>query len=106
MPTPAEAAQDTASADQQAPIEPEVAPPPQAKEASWDDLVTTGLSFLDRLSQALSDTPARTGKGPATPAMHVETDAQTGQSYLKLPLPAKDVLRGFAGLLTELAKRL
>jgi len=106
MPTPAEAAADTASADQQAPIEPEVAPPAQAKETSWDNLVTTGLSFLDKLSQALKETPAAPGKGPARPAMQVQTDAQTGQPYLKLPLPAKDVLQGFASLLAELAKRL
>jgi len=106
MPTPAEAAADTASADQQAPIEPEVAPPVQAKETPWNDLVTTGLSFLDKLSQALKETPADPGKGPASGAIQVQTDAQTGQPYLKLPLPAKDVLQGFANILAELAKRL
>lgn len=73
----------------------------------WNELVTAGLSFLDQLRQALEDKP-QTGMDAATARTPtaVETDPDTGRSYLKLPVPTKDLLSGVADLLSNLAKRL
>ncbi len=79
---------------------------PEAAEQPWNEMITAGLSFLDKLSQALEDKP-QTGVGAAarTP-IAVETDPDTGQSYIKLPAPTKDLLSGVADLLSNLAKRM
>src|SRR4030042_509440 len=83
---------------------------PRAKitqEQAWDDLVSTGLSFLDKLGRTLLGQEAQ----PQQPGSNVfsglkiETDKATGQRHLKLPIPKKEILQGIANLLNEFSEK-
>ncbi len=79
---------------------------PDSAASPWGDLVSTGLSFLDQLRDALNEKPEKAdGSGTSNLPVAIETDKDTGQSYLKLPVPTKDLLQGVADLLGDLAKR-
>jgi len=84
--------------------EPSEAPQQQA----WDDLVSTGLSFLDKLGQTLlaKDSQPQQPASKAFSGLKVETDKATGQRHLKLPIPKKEVLQGIANLLNEFSKKI
>ncbi|MBM4028162.1 MAG: ATP-dependent helicase [Planctomycetes bacterium] len=75
-----------------------------AAEPDWGNLIAAGVALLSRLAGAA---PAE-AKPPtdATAALRIETDASTGQRHLKVPVPSKDILRGLAGLLSQLAEKL
>ena len=94
---------------------------PGAPEAVWADLATAGLSFLERLGQALqsprpqapldsstmstssiSSTKPSAGAG-LLPESLLARDERTGQPCLKLPLPKPEVLKTIADLLGRLA---
>jgi superfamily II DNA or RNA helicase len=73
-------------------------------EPDWENLISAGLTLLNRLSGTLSGeakTPA-----PAGTRLKIETDESTGQRHLRLPVPSKDVLRGIASFLSQLAEKL
>jgi superfamily II DNA or RNA helicase len=78
------------------------------QEQAWDDLVSTGLSFLDKLGRTLLGQEAQ----PQQPSSNVfsglkiETDKATGQRHLKLPIPKKEILQGIANLLNEFSKKM
>jgi len=78
------------------------------QEQGWDDLVSTGLSFLDKLGRALFDEKEQPRKaGPrAFSGLRIETDKATGQRHLKLPMPKKEAIQGIADLLKELSNKL
>jgi superfamily II DNA or RNA helicase len=68
------------------------------------NLISAGLTLLTKLSGTLSGgarTPGEAGAG-----LRIETDESTGQRHLKLPVPSKDVLRGIASFLSQLAEKL
>jgi len=103
-PHEAQAAESAAAAKEEAPDEDaraaKVASPQQQ---AWADLISTGLSFLDKLGQAL-----QTGKAaptqpsaPAIPSL-IERDSATGQPYLRLPIPKPEVLQKVVDLLSAL----
>jgi len=75
---------------------------------AWDDLVSTGLSFLDKLGQTLlgQESQPREPVSKAFSGLKVETDKATGQRHLKLPLPKKEVLQDIANLLNEFSKKM
>jgi superfamily II DNA or RNA helicase len=84
------------------------APAKTEPPAGLGDLLTAGLSFLDKLGKTLGE-----GKsGPATPAgasapaaeSIIGRDAKTGQAYLKLPMPSGEALRKIAEALGALAQ--
>ncbi len=81
--------------------------PPGAQvpvQPPWEDLLSAGLSFLNKLGSALSaeeKTPVELGHG-----LRIETDETSGRRHLKLPMPPKKVLTDLAGLLARLAERL
>ena len=83
----------------------EEATPSKAPAApDWQNLISAGLTLLNRLSGTLpgdAETPAEAGAG-----LKIETDEATGQRHLKLPVPSKDVLRGIASFLSQLAEKL
>ena len=83
----------------------EEATPSKAPAApDWQNLISAGLTLLNRLSGTLSGgagTPDEAG-----PALKIETDEATGQRHLKLPVPSKDALRGIASFLSQLAEKL
>lgn len=73
---------------------------------------TAGLAFIEKLGQALT-APSGGGadergdtkptSGPGLPAALLACDEQTGQPYLKLPLPKPELLQSVADLLGKLA---
>ena len=78
------------------------------QQQTWDDLVSTGLSFLDKLGQTLlgQESQPHTPVSKAFSGLKVETDKATGQRHLKLPIPKKEVLTGLANLFDELSKKM
>ena len=75
-------------------------------EQIWTDVVATGLSLLEKLGQALAAPSA--GKSPtATPLADglITRDRQTGQSYLKLPMPEPETLQKAIELFAALTKK-
>ncbi|MBN2133258.1 MAG: DEAD/DEAH box helicase [Sedimentisphaerales bacterium] len=73
-------------------------------QPDWTELLSAGLSFLDKLGRASSSE----AKAPSEtrPRVEVETDASTGQQHLKVPVPSKEVLQGLASFLNEVAGKL
>jgi superfamily II DNA or RNA helicase len=82
--------------------------PETIQQQAWDDLVSTGLSFVNKLGQALLGQQSHLDKpvSKAFSGLKVETDEATGQRHLKLPIPEKQVLTGLADLFSELAKKM
>ena len=75
-------------------------------DPAWNDLVTTGLSFLDKLRNVANTTSGQArASGTSAAPIAIEKDENTGQRYVRLPVPTKDVLQGVADLLGDLAKR-
>ncbi len=75
-----------------------------ATAPDWGNLLSAGLSFLNKLGDALSgDTKKAVNLGGG---LKIETDEAGGQRHIRLPVPPKKVLSDIAGLLTELAQKL
>jgi superfamily II DNA or RNA helicase len=73
----------------------------QPQQPNWSDLLSAGMSLLEKLGQTLQATQRvdeASQAGP--PAAMVARDEATGQQYLKLPLPDGDVMRKIADLLS------
>ena len=80
---------------------------PQAQ--ALQDLMNVGLSLVEKLfASPSSPTKPSTPKTPSRSPLPltVETDQETGQPCLKLPVPSKEVIKGLADLLGEFAKKL
>jgi superfamily II DNA or RNA helicase len=73
----------------------EAAAPPQ--DQLWTDVMTAGARFLENLTSALSGgqggEPAAGGQSPGLPSSLLARDEETGQSYLKLPVPEPEVMQ-------------
>ena len=74
----------------------------------WTGLFQTGMALLQQLAAAGSGgTPAPSGNGSASRSL-VQRDEQTGETYLKLPVPPPEVLnqalQAFGTLLQSLRK--
>ena len=81
-------------------------PSPQPQERLWADVVNTGMSLLDKLGQALIT--GKTGEQPSAgrglPSGMVARDQQTGQPFLKLPLPEPETMRKIVDLFAALTQ--
>jgi len=77
-------------------------------EQAWDDILSAGMTLLDKVGQALFGREGQKGKsGAAGPAgLKIETDNATGQQHLRLPMPKKETVRGIVNLLNDFAKKL
>jgi superfamily II DNA or RNA helicase len=77
-------------------------------QQDWDDLVSTGLSFLDKLGRTLLGQKGQSQQpGSKTlSGLKIETDKATGLRHLKLPIPKKETLQGIANLLNEFSKKI
>lgn len=73
--------------------EPSMAPDP------WATLVDAGLKLVESLAAPRSGDGR---KAHAAPEFWLETDPQTGRTYLKLPAPAPETLQRLAGALATL----
>jgi superfamily II DNA or RNA helicase len=96
-------------------IEREIPPGEEKKESpeipqqqSWNDLVSTGLSFLNKLDKALfgEEGQPKQPEEKVFSGLKIETDKVTGQHHLKLPIPKKETLQYIANLLNELSKKI
>ncbi|MFH1267463.1 MAG: DEAD/DEAH box helicase [Planctomycetota bacterium] len=94
------------------PSEPAAREPERAaQEEIWSDVLTTGVALLDKLTQALSagsgDAASRTQKPGAfsLPGAAVTRDVETGQSYLRLPLPEPEMIEKIADVFAALIGR-
>jgi len=70
----------------------------------WTDVISTGLSLLNKISQALITGKTNDGKkeGISLPDKFLIKDEKTGKSCLKLPLPDKDTIQKVINLLNAL----
>jgi len=112
MPQQEQTAKDTQEAAQEVGEQAESAQPTAKPAAAQrplapvvEDLLTTGLSFLEKLSQVVSSQGPATGSGPSHP-VSIETDQATGKHYLRLPVPDTDVLRKITSAMADILKRL
>lgn len=70
---------------------------------SWASLLSAGLKLVESL------TNVSTGKGEGAAAaisQWIETDAETGRAYVKLPVPDAQVLQSLADALSRLVSSL
>ncbi|HEY3324019.1 MAG TPA: DEAD/DEAH box helicase [Planctomycetota bacterium] len=97
-----EAQQISGEADDEPATTPAAAAAP-APAAQWQNLIASGRALLDGLERVVSaaQQPATPG-APAPASPLVETDARTGQSYLKLPMPSPETVQKIAALLQRL----
>lgn len=114
IPSPMPAQEPTLKEEESAPIETETAEAEsERKQAApsaptWEDIVSTGVSFIQKLGQALSGgSPASTNPETAVSSPIAE-DEQTGEKYIKLPLPQPEILQKFSesfGALLEIMQK-
>lgn len=107
MPQQAKAAGDGDGTEQEFSVEAEKKEAAETAQQAWDDLISTGLSFLDKLGRTLiGQEDQRQQPGEKTfSGLKIETDKATGQRHLKLPIPKKEILQGIANLLNEFSKK-
>ncbi len=83
---------ETPTAEPEIPVEAKTAPEPSPEPVAepWQELLSTGAAFL----QALGRNTAR-GQKSGRPDLTtlLERDEKTGKSYLKIPLPDKEVIQ-------------
>ncbi|MCK5128063.1 MAG: DEAD/DEAH box helicase [candidate division Zixibacteria bacterium] len=77
-------------------------------EQPFGELITMGLSFLDKLGDTLLGTEKQSSEpiSKIFSEVKIETDKTTGQRHLKLPIPKKEVFAGLANLFSELSKKM
>ena len=101
QPMPVEVGERPRERDEAEAAEPAAAAKPMPVE--WQDVVSAGMSLLERLGHALS---GQANAAKDRPAVQIEEDESTGQRHVKLPVPPKAVLQDLAGLLNRLAEKL
>ncbi len=77
-------------AEPEMPVEAEAAPEPVTEP--WQDILSTGASFLQALGKSISE-PQGSKSGKPNLGTLLETDKKTGRSYLKIPVPDKQVIQ-------------
>ena len=77
-------------------------------EQAWNDMISAGLKFFDKLGQTLHKEEDRPGKPSTKPfsGLDIETDKTTGQRHLKVAIPKKETIQGIVNLLNEFSKKL
>lgn len=83
-------------------------PSPSPEQEVWTTLIQAGQALFNGLAASIpgAATETRTKTSPAiSSGPRLEQDKDTGESYLKLPLPPADTLRTFAQILTALAEK-
>jgi superfamily II DNA or RNA helicase len=74
-------------------------PSAEAAQNPWTELVTAGMSLVEKVVQAFDAGRAAEGSAP-----RIEHDDRTGQPYVKLPLPPPELAGQLQKLLAELTK--
>ena len=109
MPQQAKAGGDGGSIEEEASITAEKRKAAESEpEQAWNDIISAGLTFFDKLGQTLLKGEGQPGK-PSTktfPGLEIETDKATGQRHLKVAIPKKETIQGIVNLLNEFSKKL
>ena len=71
----------------------------------WAGLLQTGLAVLEQLAAAARPSPSGTQLGPAGGLSFVARDQSTGESYLRIPMPAPETLDRALGAIGALLER-
>ncbi|MGA2233198.1 MAG: DEAD/DEAH box helicase, partial [Tepidisphaeraceae bacterium] len=104
---PPEEADDEGPEDEAAPAEVTSQPAAPASSAAtgdvWAGLLETGLTVLEQLAAATRATPGQTTGSPGV--AFVRRDEQTGESYLRFPVPSAEVLDRALGAIGALLER-
>jgi superfamily II DNA or RNA helicase len=76
--------------------------PPQ--QQVWTDALTAGLTFFEKLGEALRPKEGKPDQSPAATIVSslVAQDKETGEPYLRLPMPKSETLQKVADLLNAL----
>ena len=77
-------------------------------EQAWNDMISAGLTFFDKLGQTLLKGEGQPGQPSTKPfsGLEIETDKATGQRHLKVAIPKKETIQGIVNLLNEFSKKL
>jgi hypothetical protein len=77
-------------------------------DQTWNDMISAGLTFLDKLGRTLLGGEGRPGKAgtKGVAGLRIETDKDTGQQHLKLPMPKKETIQNLVNLLNDFSKKL
>jgi superfamily II DNA/RNA helicase len=109
MPRQTKDGEDEKDTEQEIPVKAEKQETAEAiQPQAWDDLVSTGMSFLEKLGRILLEQEQK----PSEPSskiisgLKIEKDEATGQHHLKLPIPTKETLQGIANLINDFAKKI
>jgi superfamily II DNA/RNA helicase len=74
---------------------------PTTPEKTVQDLFVSGIQFLEKLGSALQPSSGKSGNAPLLAEL-IQQDKDTGQTYLKLPVPDAETTRKISGLLESL----
>jgi len=96
---------DASRAPGQAPAAEPAKPSAPPQEQLWSDVVTAGMSLLEKLGQALGTGQPQQPSGGGLPGAIVTRDEQTGQPFLKLPLPEPETMQKIMELFGTLTGR-
>jgi hypothetical protein len=80
---------------------------PASSDRVWTDIVTAGVSLLEKLGQALAaarTAPQETASRPSAAPALIAQDAKTGRPCLQLPLPDPETLQRISDVLAALAR--
>ncbi|MBI5092423.1 MAG: hypothetical protein HZB26_08260 [Candidatus Hydrogenedentes bacterium] len=104
---PVEESEDIAAAETVS----ETAAPEDRGAQPWEELISQGLALFGKFTQALQP-PADAARGQSkslaalSPAAFIAKDERTGESFLKLPVPDSETIKGVANFLGAIANAL
>jgi superfamily II DNA or RNA helicase len=76
---------------------PEAAPAP-AQPSPWDGLLQAGMALLQQFT---APSPSKNGSVSTAASSIVRRDEQTGENYLRLPMPSPELVQQALGLLQQ-----
>jgi superfamily II DNA or RNA helicase len=76
------------------------------RQQAWTDVLSAGLTFLEKLGQAFRPPQEQSGAAPLASVVSsfVARDKETGEPYLRLPMPQPETLAKITDLLQSLAR--
>lgn len=80
----------------------------QDPQKLWNDILVAGASLLTQLGQAMQSNSANAASSNKQifSSLNIETDENTGQQHLKLPLPKKETLEKIFTVLNQLVQNM
>ncbi len=71
----------------------------------WNELISAGMSFVEKLTATLSDTKTAKGQKKKTidPQAFIRKDPKTGEPFLRFPMPRPETIQKIADLVNSFA---